>query len=81
MSAIRTRRQAARLRARILEDRRVQREITAIHLRMATKQIQDLRYQLSPEHRLKLQAALASWEAAKDSLEDDGVFPEPKGSY
>lgn len=40
--------------------------------------IQHYRNELRPERILMLQEELAFWEAAKDSLEDDGVMLERK---
>ena len=40
--------------------------------------IQQVTDQLRPEHRLELQAELAWLQAARDSLEDDGVLPDRK---
>lgn len=40
--------------------------------------IQHVTDQLRPERRLELQAELAWLQAAKDSLEDDGVLPDRK---
>lgn len=34
---------------------------------------------LTPAQRLALEQRLAYWEAALDSLDDDGVLPDPKG--
>lgn len=50
-----------------------------INRRVAVAQIERLRHELSPERRLELQQALATWEAHLDSLEDDGVYAIPKG--
>lgn len=40
--------------------------------------IQYVTDQLQPERRLELQAELAWLQAARDSLEDDGVLPDRK---
>lgn len=62
-----------------LEARRAHAAARRIQLeRRLDLRIQHVTDQLRPERRLEFQAELAWLQAAKDSLEDDGVLPERK---
>lgn len=77
-------RRARKLREEIMIQRQRQLRFIDFPLetqkRWANEQVADLRRKLSPEYHLRLSKGLAYWEAAVDSLEDDGVMPDPKGS-
>ncbi|WP_066303303.1 hypothetical protein [Arthrobacter luteolus] len=75
MSRISTR-AAARLRQQIYANREVERQVLEARIRMAKSTVADLKAQLDPARRLRLQQGLARWEAIVDSLEDDGVYPD-----
>lgn len=81
MSGISTRR-ARKLRETVLTVKAMRRDLDAYQLEtrkvMAAENVARLRERLTPGYRLNQERALAYWEAAVDSLEDDGVLPERK---